>query len=220
MWTKVAIPSILYGVECTKLSKKTWIKLESVNCLIGKFMLNLQSNTQNVAAFVSTDLVPLKFMLMDRLYSTVSRFYDSGSSIIEECMILAESQGDKSLLYSQYSELFVDWDVNELYSMFRERKLKNYMNEQLQEVSTTTFFFIPWRSIDLNQKPYSEIGEDEREVLYQFLFCNAQLGNRAPTQQGISFKQCMFCKIDGNDKKMDEIHLILECPRYQQEKQE
>ena len=56
-------------------------------------------------------------------------------------MILAEAQGDKNLLYSQYSELFNDWDVIVLYPMFRERKLKTVLSEKLQEVLTTTFLF-------------------------------------------------------------------------------
>ena len=89
-----------------------------------------------------------------------------------------------------------------------------YIDAELTAVRKTTFMFMPQGSLVLDEPPYSQMDAELVGELNKFLFLNAGLGNRCPTKTGIKFKTCVPCALKGITTRLNEIHLLLVCPRY------
>ena len=150
-------------------------------------------NTQNVSAIVGCGFVPIKFLHLDRVYGLATRLQDSDSSLVHEALQVMEGQGASSMFFKQAEELITGLESWEDYLAYREDRLNNYVDRELQAVKKTTFMFIPQGSLSLEEPPYSLIPEDLVGEMNKFLFMNAGLGNRCPTKEGIKFKTCALC---------------------------
>ena len=60
---------------------------------MGKFILQVPRNTQNVSAMVGADFVPLHIHQMDRVYGLTNRLLASTSDLVQEALQVAEGQG-------------------------------------------------------------------------------------------------------------------------------
>ena len=56
MWTSIALPSILYGTEVFPLTQATLSELEKVQSRVGKFILQIPSNSTNLTANLNAGL--------------------------------------------------------------------------------------------------------------------------------------------------------------------
>ena len=63
LWKQVALPSILYGVECLPLNVATINKIETTQNKIGKFALQVSSSSANIQVAIDAGLVPIKFAI-------------------------------------------------------------------------------------------------------------------------------------------------------------
>ena len=45
------------------------------------------------------------------------------------------------------------------------------------------------------------------------MFCNKGLGNRAPSKLSFQNGDCLACSAEGRQVKLNEPHILLECPR-------
>ena len=68
----------------------------------------------------------------------------------------------------------------------------------------------------MQENPYSLMPEEMKGELNKFLFKNAGLGNRCPTKDRVRFKVCVACALPGVHERMNELHLLLVCPRYKE----
>ena len=213
LWTKVAIPSILYGVDATDLSKTTWNQLTSIHHKIGKYILQVPYNTQNVCALIAYGLEPLHILHMDKIHSLATRLYASVSPLVMECMQTMKTQGDKNLFYKQVIMLEKGRRVGEEYVDCRKRNLQVYLLEETERVKETTFYFLPIGSVE--KRLFMKLTPERQKIQNRFLFMNAGLGNRAPSECGVRMKECLGCRlIFGKYARMNEVHLLLHCPRY------
>ena len=72
---------------------------------IGKFVLNVQQNTQNVAVYLACQMEPIKF-IVDRLaYGAAERLCNSNSDLVFESLAVAEGQGDNNHFYKKYFQI-------------------------------------------------------------------------------------------------------------------
>ena len=214
LWESVALPSILYGMESTAVSRVTLNTLDSLQARIGKYILQVPRCTQNVCAVVGCDLIPIKFVIMDRVYGLAVRMLNSESHLVQEALQVMEGQGEANLFFKQVEELLPLLDSEATYQAYRERQLSLYVSQELFNVRKTTFLFSPQGSLSLEQPPYSLLPAEYTGDLNKFLFMNAGLGNRHPTKEGIKFRVCVPCALVGSAFSMDEVHLVLVCPRY------
>ena len=102
LWHSVALPSILYGIESTAISQKTQIALEAIHARVGKFILQLPKNTQNICAVVGCGFTPLHIHQMDRVYGLTNRMLASQSALVHEVLQVAEEQGMVNLFFRQF----------------------------------------------------------------------------------------------------------------------
>ena len=64
---------------------------------MGKFILQVPRNTQNVSAIVGADFLPLHIHQMDHVYGLTNRLLASTSDLVQEALQVAEGQGDANL---------------------------------------------------------------------------------------------------------------------------
>ena len=214
LWVSVALPSIMYGMETTAVSVATWRTLESVQARLGKFILQVPRSTQNICAVVGCGFTPIRFVHMDRVYGQAVRMLESESGLVQEALQVMEGQGGASLVYRQVEELLPYLDSEPAYRQYREDMIKLYVEDELYAVRKTTFLFRPMESLNLKERPYVEIAEELKGEMHKFLFLNAGLGNRCPTKDKVKFKVCVACALAGIHERINEIHLLLVCPRY------
>ena len=213
LWTKVAIPSILYGVDSTDVSKHTWNQLISIHHKIGKFILQVPYNTQNISGLVAYGLEPLYIIQMDRINSLHQRLIASTSPIIKECVTEMRRQQEKNLFQKQVQVLMQAQRDGEDYKDFRTRVLRAYLEEELERVEATTFYFMPRGSV--TPRSFFRLDQDKQKQFNRFILMNSGLGNRAPSECGIRLKECLGCRImSASYYEMNEMHLLLKCPRY------
>ena len=61
------------------ISAQTQANLESIHARVGKFILQLPKNTQNICAVVGCEFTPLHILQMDRVHRLVGRLLVSAS---------------------------------------------------------------------------------------------------------------------------------------------
>ena len=150
---------------------------------------------------------------MDKINSLNERLKCSTSPIITECLATMTEQGEKNLFYKQVLVLERSRRNDEPYTEYRSRVLQTYLEEELNRVKPTTFYFYPLGSVE--PRTYMQLDYDKQAVFNKFIFMNAGLGNRAPSECGVRLKECIACRIMYNKYcKLDELHLLLQCPRY------
>ena len=214
LWMSMAIPAILYCTGVTGLSSDTWSKLEAVHCQLGKFILQVPYNTQNVSAYVAAGLEPLRAIFMRRIHGMLNRLVSSRSELVQLAVAVAEVQGNKSQLFRDYGKVFggadEDFDLKEVV----KQEIILVVNAELRDVLKTTSFFFPFLGEGSLRYPWNSMSQELSKVMYEFLFCNAGLGNRAPVPNVPRVYECVSCSMIGlNGRRMNESHLLLDCPR-------
>ena len=91
--------------DVTAISRKTQTRLESLHARMGKFILQVPRNTQNICAMVGADFWPLHIHQMDRVYGLTNRLLASTSNLVQEALQVAEGQGDANLFFRQFEAL-------------------------------------------------------------------------------------------------------------------
>ena len=102
-------------------------------------------------------------------------------------------QGEKNLFYKQVLVLERSRRNDEPYTEYRSRVLQTYLEEELNRVKPTTFYFYPLGSVE--PRKYMQLDYDKQAVFNKFIFMNAGLGNRAPSECGVRLKECIACRI-------------------------
>ena len=67
LWTTCALPAILYGSEVVPLFKGTIEEIEKCQSKVGKFILQLPSNTANVCSNIDAGLRPVWASIAERV---------------------------------------------------------------------------------------------------------------------------------------------------------
>ena len=216
LWKQVALPSILYGTECLPITQHTLKKIVKTQNSIGKFSLQVPSSSSNVQVFIDSGLLPVQFVLCQRLLSYVQKVQKKPSS--NWASLSYRQSVEKNNRYYRYVMYYLS-----LLPTFPHFPLdistavrvaaRNYTCDQLAFTPSSYVLQVP--SLDTFGLPKRWLADSHySEVYARFRSCNAGLGNRFPTLTGFSSKHCVFCESSGSTKLNNEIHLFIECPHF------
>ena len=127
---------------------------------------------------------------------------------------MAEVQGRRNQLFRDYHKFFDCYEDAFDLSEVLEQETLGIVNTGLRKVMKTTLFFYPFEGQAVLSYPWNSLSRSQSKVLYEILFCNAGLGNRAPVNNIQQMYECMSCAMVGKiGQRMNEKHLLLECQR-------
>ena len=199
LWTRMALPAILYGTEVIPLTQFTLNEIERCQSSVGKFILQIPRNSTNVCANIDAGLQPIWSLVAERFISYASRVMLKPHSFwpklaMEEnislgtkspytCMLLKykTSSGSYGLPVSQIRKNLKHQAAGSTSTERRKFAASTY-SMSLPSNGQKWFCKKPW----VNDSPFSKI-------FAEFRSCNTGLGNRGPTRDGQSFKLCPLC---------------------------
>ena len=77
--------------------------------------------------------------------------------------------------------------TGEEYVDCRKRNLEVYLVEEMERVKATTFYFLPLGSVET--RVFMKLTPERQKIQNRFIFMNAGLGNRAPSECGVKIKE-------------------------------
>lgn len=95
----------------------------------------------------------------------------------------------------------------------------SFLSREVMRTFKTSFLFAPLGSFELDQEPYVSLTVDEYSDFISYVFCNKGLGNRTPSRLSFQNGNCLACAADNRKVKLNEPHILIECPRYNQARQ-
>ena len=66
LWKACAIPSILYCLEAMVFTRKTLAELERIQCMVGRFILQVPAATSRVLVWCDAGLMPMEHRIQSR----------------------------------------------------------------------------------------------------------------------------------------------------------
>ena len=66
LWSTCALPSILYGAEVLPLLQSTILEVERCQTIVGKFILQLPTNSANVSSHIDAGLKPVWSVIAEK----------------------------------------------------------------------------------------------------------------------------------------------------------
>ena len=198
LWTRVAIPAILYGAEVIPLTQATINEVERCQSQVGKFILQLPRNSANVSANIDAGLQPIWSLIVEKFLLYATRTMTKPQSFWPKLAMDEQiSLGDKSLYTKtllKYKTLTGSFGAppEQTKKLVKDRAVLAVISEQIKVAVTTSSMNHPsrtgWfrRKKWVNDSPFSKI-------FAEFRACNARLGNRGPTKDGQFFKLCPLC---------------------------
>ena len=206
LWSRCALPSILYGAEVLPLLQSTILEVERCQTIVGKFILQLPTNSANVSSHIDAGLKPVWSIIAEKVllyaYSTMAA---SSSYWPKLAMNEQIARGTKS----PYTRYLLKWRAEtNSFGLTPKQIKKSVQHASIQDILTqksscytTTFAMNPPGDASKSSwfKPKSWVTDSPcSKVISQFRACNVGLGNRAPTKNGEFFKLCPLCTKQGN----------------------
>ncbi|HBI40105.1 MAG TPA: hypothetical protein DDY16_04070 [Tenacibaculum sp.] len=216
MWENVAIPAILYGVEALPTPLDLASELETIQLILGKWILGVPRSTANSFVYLELGFKPM----ITRILMTKLSFYlriksANGCKLSKKCLELQEA--DDSFVYMRNFKEYLshyDLDVTGIDQTTPKLVLGKAHQKILNDVSEKSSL----RLLPLSLKPWKcqKYIEESRwsKTLSQFRSMNAGLGNRDTYYKNFAvyvgegrILHCPLC-LDGDN---DEIHLLTSC---------
>ena len=199
LWTRCAVPSILYGCEVLPINQMTLREVEKCQNVVAKFMLQLPRSSANVSSGLDAGLKPIWSIVAEKTLIYANRLMRRDNDYWPKKAFLYHL----SLQDSSYCKYLQHWKrVTGSYGV-EEPRIKaavhraaiiNTLDEQ-RRTSVTTFAMNPptLRARWFKPKPWI-CDSPFSKVIAEFRSCNLGLGNRGPTKDGRFFKLCPLCQ--------------------------
>ena len=198
LWTRCALPSILYGSEIIPLNQGTIHEIEKCQTIVGKFILQLPRNSTNVSVYIDAGLKPVWAMIAERVLNYASNVMSKPPSFWPK-LAMGEnlSLGEKS----PYLKYLIKWKEATNFPGPNRKQIRNSVTHAAissvlaeQKTSCVTSFAMncPYSTDWFKPKPWVN-DSCFSKILSEFRSCNAGLGNRGPTKDGRFFKLCPLC---------------------------
>ena len=218
IWTKMALPGILYGLEAGPVSIRCLNKLETIQSKVAKSILGLPMNTQNWVQYIALGLKPIWYHAhLATLKFFIKTFNKEGSTIGDNLKLELECLNSKSPLVARVKFILknIEADINDDI----ETKLLDYTLEKINKLLTkhekTSFLFNKLDDLSTSDPPLQHpkgLNSKQQKTFYSFVFLNTRLGNRNPLPDREQTKSCPLCKTYGVEVRLNEVHLLIECP--------
>ena len=201
LWSRCALPSILYGCEIMPLNQGTISEVERCQSLVGKFILQLPRNSTNVVANLDAGLKPVLFIIAERVIKYSSNLMKKPSSYWPKIALTENLNLGSGNPYTKYlmkmksatncygvglSQIRKNVDSAAIVSVLDSQRTSCVSSFAINMTKGVWFRPKAW----VNDSPLSKI-------LSEFRSCNSSLGNRGPTKDGRFFKLCPLCEAKG-----------------------
>ena len=200
LWTRCAIPSILYGCEIMPVSQITLREVEKCQGTVGKFILQLPQSSANVGCVIDAGLRPIWSVIAEKVIIFANRLMRRDEDYWpKKAFRYHLSIQDKSPYYKYLRSWKSDtsaFGVDEfrLRAAVRKSAIIKTLNEQ-RRTSVTTFAMNPPTLHARWFQPKSWVSDSPySKVIAEFRSCNLGLGNRGPTKDGRFIKICLLCQ--------------------------
>ena len=203
LWTKMALPAILYGAEVMPLTTASINAIERCQSSVGKFILQIPRNSTNVCANLDAGLQPVWSIVAEKVLSfatkTMHKPHDYWPKLAmdENLQLGTKSSYTRNLLKYKQSTGTFGAPVHQMKKTVRTLAVSSVISERkkysvssfamsLPSTKQKWFQLKPW----VTDSPLSKI-------FAEFRACNIGIGNRGYTKDGRSFKLCPLCEKEG-----------------------
>ena len=211
LWTRCALPSILYGSEIIPLNQGTIHEVERCQSLVGKFILQIPRNSTNVPVYIDAGLKPIWALIAEKVLIYSKSVMSKPSSYWPKLAMEENlSLGPKN----PYIKYLLKWKEATNFPAPRQIR-KNVTHAAVasvldeQRASCVSSFALNSPGLSpgtswFKPKPWVNDSCFSR-IFSEFRSCNAGLGNRGPTKDGRFFKLCPLCSNVGVNSINNEV---------------
>ena len=216
LWRNVALPAILYGVECIPLTQSTIEKIELTQNKIGKYALQVSSSSANIQVAVDAGLIPIRFVICQKVLQYVEKLKNKPrNNFASICYSESTSKCTKFSKYVETQVLMLTTAPHFPANIPQAVKItvKDFIKRELSKFSSCFVISTP-DLVDIGKTKSWVSDSPDSESYAKFRCMNVRLGNRFPTLTGFSSHFCPFCLERGANVLNNEIHLVIECPYF------
>ena len=215
LWEACAIPSILYCSEAMVFTRKTLAELERIQCMVGRFILQVPASTSRVLVWCDAGLMPMEHRIQCRQALLIWNICKekNNDKLLAVLRHLLDAQGDpwvKSWMKIQRDiGLIMEYDRKHVLVKAMADRAVKYVLSVLRTQPTMATLPQPW----IWFKPQPHVTDSKAsKTLNMVRGGNALLGNRYKNRYGARHVWCPLCKVMGVRVKLTESHVILSCP--------
>lgn len=198
LWTRVALPAILYGTEIFPLTQHTLGEIEKCQSKVGKFILQIPRTSTNVTANIDAGLRPVwslveeKFLLFAQKTLSQPRSYWPKLAMEEQITLGDRSPYTRTLIkYKTHVGAF-GLPPSQIKKVLLHNVIGNVINERERFSVSLSSMSLPKQSGWFQKKAWVTDSAYSK-IFAEFRACDAGLGNRGPTRDGQFFKLCPLC---------------------------
>ena len=199
LWTRIGLPSILYGSEVVPLTQDTISDIERCQSQVAKFMLQIPRSSASVSSHLDGGFCPVWAVIAQKVmlysFNTMKKPTSNWAKLAldEHLSLGSKSPYTRYLLkWKESTNCFglspkqIKATVNRaaISSVFREQKLTCITTFAMNGPDNHPQWFSP--------KPWVNDSATSR-IIAQFRACNSRLGNRGPARNGEFYKLCPLC---------------------------
>ena len=202
LWTRVALPSILYGTEVIPITQCTINEVEHCQTQVGKFILQLPRSSSNVSASIDAGLKPVWSVVAEKVLLYAHSIMRKPTSYWPRIAMTENiSYGPKNPYIKylmKWKELAGSYGLHpkQIKASITQAAITSILDEQKTTIVSTFAMNCPGGASSVNQwfKPKSWVNDSLcTKIISEFRTCNIALGNRRPTKTGEFYKLCPLC---------------------------
>lgn len=214
-WTRIALPSILYGSEVIPLTQDTINSVEKCQNQVAKFMLQIPQSSANVASNIDAGFQPVWSVVAQKVITYAhNTMQKPDSNWAKKAFNEHVSQGSSS----PYTRYLLKWKsatncfsrpISCIKSSVTSAAIKS-VTDSLKDVSVSTFAMsLPVKANDWFRPKMWVSDSSISKIIAQFRACNTRLGNRGPARNGEVYKLCPLCEKSGITALNNEVNKYL-----------
>ena len=218
LWTRMALPAILYGTEILPLTQCTINAIERCQSSVGKFILQLPRNSTNVVANLDAGLRPIWSIIAERFLSYSLKTMHQPSSywpkiaFEENIKMGVKSAYTKTLIKYRTSSKAAGLPVSQMKKQVLSLTIQSVKAER-RKYCVSSFSMSCPSSFKQWFKPKPWVNDSALSKIFaSYRACNASLGNRGYSRDGHRSKLCILCEKDNIYALNNECHMLIECP--------
>ena len=221
LWEACAIPAILYCSEAMVFTKSTLAELERIQCMVGRFILQVPQSTSRVLVWCDAGLMPMEHRIHCRQAVLIWNISRTKNNVVLISVLrhLLESPGDpwvKAWMNIQSDiGIIADFERKQLLVKAMSDRAVKFVIRVLRTHSSMDTLPQPWSWFKL--QPYVTDSKASK-TLSMVRGGNAQLGNRYKNRYGEVHVWCPLCLLNGTRVRLAESHVILSCPTVARER--
>ena len=214
LWTRCALPSILYGCEIIPLDQGTIAEVAKCQSAVGKFILQIPRSSSNSCSSIDAGLKPVWAVIAEKFLhfsqSTMSKPSESWTK-------MAMNENLSLGVQSPYTRCLLKWrEATNCFGLQPKKKISICVHRAAvasvldeQRATCVSTFAMNGPQPPSSQrwfKPKKWVNDSGcSKIIAQFRACNSGLGNRGPTTDGKFYKLCPLCSKAGETAINNEV---------------